>query len=84
MSETSRRKLLAGTGAGVAVGTVALTMRPAAASESRRTTTSAREPVVAYVEDHRAGKLRLMVGEREVVVHDPDLVTQILNAAGGE
>ena len=29
-------------------------------------------------------RLRLMVGEREVVVHDRDLVTRILNAAGGE
>ena len=27
--------------------------------------------------------LRLMVGQREVVVHDRDLVTRILNAAGG-
>ena len=84
MSETSRRKLLAGAGAGVAVGTVALTTRPAQAGESRRTSSSAREPVVAYVEDHRSGELRLMVGEREVVVHDRDLVTRILNAAGGE
>jgi hypothetical protein len=25
-----------------------------------------------------------MVGEREVVVHDRDLVTRILNAAGGK
>ena len=84
MSETSRRKLLAGAGAGVAVGTVALTMRPAEAGEALRTSSSAREPVVAYVENHRSGKLRLMVGEREVVVHDRDLVTRILNAAGGE
>ena len=84
MSETSRRNLLAGAGAGVAVGTVALTMRPAAAGEARRTPSSAREPVVAYVEDHRSGALRLMVGEREVVVHDRDLVTRILNAAGGK
>ena len=87
MSETSRRKLLAGAGAGVAVGTVALTVRPAEAGqagEARRTASSAHESVVAYVEDHRSGVLRLMVGEREVVVHDRDLVTRILNAAGGE
>ncbi len=84
MSETSRRKLLAGAGAGVAVGTVALTVRPADAGEARRTASSAHESVVAYVEDHRSGVLRLMVGEREVVVHDRDLVTRILNAAGGE
>ena len=39
---------------------------------------------MAYVEDHRSSTLRLLVGEREVVVHDRDLVTRILNAAGGE
>jgi hypothetical protein len=84
MSETSRRKLLASAGAGVAVGTVGLTMGSAEAGEVRRTSSSARQPVVAHVEDHRSGRLRLFVGEREVVVHDTDLVTRILNAAGGE
>ena len=84
MSETSRRKLLAGAGAGVAVGTVGLSMGPARAGEARPSAASARESVVAYVEDHRSGRLRLLVGEREVVVHDRDLVTRILNAAGGE
>ena len=82
MSETSRRKLLAVGGASVAAGTVALTVRPASAAEARRTPSSAQEAVVAYVADHRSGELRLMVGEREVVVHDRDLVTRILNAAG--
>jgi hypothetical protein len=84
MGDTSRRKVLAATGAGVAAGTVGLTMGPAQAGESRRTAGSARESVVAYVQDHRSGKLRLLVGEREVVVHDRDLVTRILNAAGGQ
>jgi len=82
MSETSRRQILAATGATVAVGTVGLTMGPAQAGEARRTASSARESVVAYVQDHRSGTLRLLVGEREVVVHDRDLVTRILNAAG--
>jgi hypothetical protein len=84
MGETSRRKVLAATGAGVAAGTVGLTMGPARAGEARPTGSSARESVVAYVEDHRSGTLRLMVGEREVVVHDRDLVARILNAAGGK
>jgi hypothetical protein len=44
---------------------------------------SARESVVAYVHDHRSSEVRLMVGEREVVVHDRELATRILNAAGG-
>jgi len=84
MSETSRRKLLAGAGAGVAVGTVGLTMRPAQGAVATPHPAGARESVVAYVEDHRSGQLRLLVGEREIVVHDRDLVTRILNAAGGK
>jgi hypothetical protein len=39
--------------------------------------------VVAVIDDHRSSELHLLVGEREVVVHDRDLVTRILNAAGG-
>jgi hypothetical protein len=83
MSDTSRRKLLAVGGASVAAGTVGLTVGPAQAAEARRTDTSARESVVAYVHDHRSSEVRLMVGEREVVVHDRDLANRILNAAGG-
>ena len=84
MSETSRRKLLAVSGASVAAGTVGLAMGPAEAAEARRSGTSARESVVAYVHDHRSNEVRLMVGEREIVVHDRDLATRILNAAGGQ
>jgi hypothetical protein len=84
MSDTSRRKLLAVTGASVAAGTVGLAVGPAHASEAQRSRRSAKESVVAYVHDHRSSEVRLMVGEREVVVHDHDLATRILNAAGGE
>jgi len=41
------------------------------------------EWIEAYVHDHRSSEVRLMVGEREIVVHDRDLATRILNAAGG-
>ena len=87
MSETSRRQILAATGAGVAAGTVGLsglTIGPANAGEARRTASSARESVVAHIPDHTSGTLHVYVGEREVVVHDRDLVTRILNAAGGQ
>ena len=43
---------------------------------------AATEPVVAYVQNPKAGVLHLMVGEREVIVEDHDLVARILNAAG--
>lgn len=83
MSETSRRKFLAAAGVGAAAGTVAIATAGAAAGATKKST-SAREPVLAVVPDHRAGLVHLLVGEREVVVHDPDLANRILNAAGGQ
>jgi hypothetical protein len=84
MVDTNRRQLLATAGAGVAAGTIGLTVAPAQAGVARRSSSSARESVVAYVKDHTSSEVRLLVGEREVVVHDRDLVHRILNAAGGE
>ena len=89
MSDTSRRKFLAAAGIGAAgtaglMGSVtggAAAVAPAAATRNGK---SAREPVVAYVEHHFSDRVHLMVGEREIVVHDPDLAARILNAAGGE
>jgi hypothetical protein len=80
MMDTSRRKFLAATGAGVA-GSVAVggTAHAAATPRADR----AQEPVVAYVADHSADEVSLFVGEREVVLRDRELVTRILNAAGG-
>ena len=87
MSDTNRRKFLAAAGVGAA-GTVGLTglagsAEAAAPSEATRKADSAKQPVVAYVEHHFSDRVHLMVGEREVVVHDRDLATRILNAAGG-
>jgi hypothetical protein len=84
MSDTSRRNLIAAGGAGVAAGAVGLTINPAHASEARPSAYGAKESVVAYVHNHRSSEVRLMVGEREIVVHDRDLATRILNAAGGK
>jgi hypothetical protein len=82
MSETSRRKFLAAAGVGAAAGTVAIAAGGGAAAATARPG-AAREPVLAVVPDHRSGEVRLLVGEREVVVHDRDLATRIRNAAGG-
>lgn len=84
MNESSRRGFLGIAGAGaVAVGAAAVA--PAAFAEDTEARVppegSADEPVVAHVADARKGDLSLMVGEREVVVHDPALVNRILNAA---
>ena len=81
MSDTSRRKFLAATGAGVAAGAVVGLWRHARRPRPRRHTHAATEPVVAYVQNPKAGVLHLMVGEREVIVEDHDLVARILNAA---
>jgi hypothetical protein len=84
MSETNRRKFLAAAGAGAAAGVVGVTAGPAFAGGTARNSKAARETVVAYVEDHQGSAVTLLVGEREVVVNDRNLVNAILNAAGGE
>ena len=83
MTDTSRRNLLAV--AGPARPQEPSRSRPAPRPQPRHVPapTPPRKAVVAYVQDHRSDTIRLMVGEREVVVRDRDLVTRILNAAGG-
>jgi hypothetical protein len=39
------------------------------------------EPLVAHIGDPHSGVISLLVGEREVVVTDPDLVGRIARAA---
>jgi len=83
MSDTSRRKFLAATGAGVAAGAVVGVTGGAAQAAVARRQDAATEPVVAYIPDPGAAVVHLMVGDREVIVEDHDLVVGILNAAGG-
>ncbi len=83
MTDTSRRKFLAAAGIGTAAGTVGL-VSGASAAAARPHPGRAQEPVLAVIDDHHGSEVRLLVGEREVVAHDRDLVTRILNAAGGE
>jgi hypothetical protein len=82
MGQPNRRTFLTGAGAGAAAGVVGIVAPPASASPAVRHGNAARETVVAYVEDHEGSRVRLLVGEREVVVHDRDLVVRLLNAAG--
>jgi hypothetical protein len=83
MDNTSRRRFIGVAGAGAAaVGAAALVPGAAAAARTRRNRGAATDAVVAYVEDPSSDTLTLMVGEREVEVHDRDLVTRLLNAAG--
>jgi hypothetical protein len=82
MSDTSRRKFLAAAGVGAAASAAAL--GTAASAEAKPSSTRAKEPVVAVIDDPTQGVVRLLVGEREVVVHDRDLAVRLLNAAGGK
>ena len=98
MDEATRRKFLimagigAATTAGAAVaastGIVAASTGIVAAPAGGEAPpaalpASASGPLVAYVEDVRAGRLAVLVGETEVVVRDPDLVARLSRAAAG-
>src|ERR1700712_1928103 len=82
-TSSNRRTFLAATGAGAAAvgGTVALA-GSGSAGAAPKSAKAAQSVVVAHIKDHTSSKLSLFVGDREVVVHDRDLVQRILNAAG--
>jgi len=83
MSDTSRRRFLGVAGAGAAVaGATAVLPNAATAHQSSRGSNRATESLVAHVADPASDTLTLLVGEREVVVHDRDLVNRLLDAAG--
>lgn len=82
MNESTRRGFLGMAGAGAAaIGAAAFAPVALGKDEGRRSITSA-QPLVAHVTDPRRGQLSLMVGEREVVVQDRDLVARLIDAAG--
>ena len=90
MDEATRRKFLimagvgAATTAGVAVAaSTGIGTEPAAGEAPAALPASASGPLVAWVEDVRAGRLAVLVGETEVVVRDPDLVARLSRAAAG-
>ena len=38
------------------------------------------EPMAAYVRNAASGEISLLIGRREVVIHDPDLVRRLVQA----
>lgn len=40
------------------------------------------EPLVAHVSDLATGEVSVMVGTREVIYHDPQLIVRLLQAVG--
>lgn len=85
MSKPTRRNFLIASGAGAAaVGMAAAA--PGVAGASTPDVTSATLPhdatdLMAHVADPNTGTLTLYVGEREVLVHDRDLVARLARAA---
>ena len=83
MKDTSRRGFLTVAGVGAAAAGVAAAVPSAAAAPMPPDIGDAEGPLVAYVTDVRTSEVALLVGEREVVVHDKDLVARLNHAAKG-
>ncbi|HEV7657350.1 MAG TPA: hypothetical protein VGP36_21840 [Mycobacteriales bacterium] len=84
MDEQTRRGFLIMAGAGaVATAGIAVVAAGAAGASTPDAPAPAAlpqnsaGPVVAYVSDVRTGRVSIMVGEKEVVVSDPDLVARL-------
>lgn len=82
MNDATRRTFLVAAGAGAAAVSVAA-IAPGAASAASAVEPKAPsgplsgEPLVAYVRDASTGELTVMVGEREVQITNPALVSQL-------
>lgn len=86
MSKVTRRGFIKQTSTGLlSVG--ALTVVPGAAigphlfKPAAIPASSAEGPLVAHVSDAKSGEIALMVGTREIVVHDPELVARLQRIA---
>jgi anaerobic selenocysteine-containing dehydrogenase len=80
MSESSRRTFLKMAGAGAAAAGVAAIATPAVAAVPDRAAPDAPD-LVAHISDPSTGEVSLLVGDREVVVHDHRLVARLTRAA---
>ncbi len=86
MDQSTRRGFLATAAVG-AVGVGATAIAPSAQAATTRPNTMSHVPkeasgtLVAHVADVRGDTITLMVDEREIVVHDADLVARLARAA---
>lgn len=88
MSESTRRGFLATAGAGAAAVGIAA-VAPSASAKTPKTDkhgdatvpADAAGSLVAYVADVHDDTVTLMVGEREIAVHDRELVARLARAA---
>lgn len=91
MAKLTRRTLIKQTSIGVAgvatIGVLAAAPHlagaaPAAHVATQQSATAHSGPMVVHVRDFSTGEIGVMYGEKEVVLHDPALVTRLLQAAG--
>ena len=84
MDGVSRRTFLKSSG-GAAAGTALLAAIPGGAAHASTNEPDdgavAEGPVVAYIEPGRHSKITVMVGDREIVHEDRDLVRKLLKAS---
>jgi len=88
MAKLTRRGFIKQTSAGAAtIGALAAAPGLALAHTSPRTrvtdlsTAELHEPLVAHVRNVALGEIALLVGTREVIVRDPELVMRLVKAA---
>ena len=82
MKQVSRRKLIVGASAGVAITALAgVPVYEAVISHTNQLTANPAGPVMAYVTDAAAGEVVLLVGSKKLALHDPDLVSRLVKAA---
>ena len=90
MEQPNRRKFLIVAGAsagaaavGVAAAKAGLDGPDAPSGGTAVALPAGAGPLVAYIEDAHSGRVSVMTGDRETVVHDPDLVARLSRAAKG-
>ncbi|MEP7017234.1 MAG: ubiquinol-cytochrome c reductase iron-sulfur subunit N-terminal domain-containing protein [Actinomycetota bacterium] len=78
MSDPSRRGFLILTGVGAAaVGAAAVAPAAFASGSQDAASSTAGDPLVAYVSNMNTGEVSVMMGEREVVIHDRALCASL-------
>jgi hypothetical protein len=81
MSDSSRRGFLILAGAAAAgAGVAAVAPSSSKAREQATRSVAVDGPIVAYVSDLQRGEVSVMMGEREVVVHDRALCASLARA----
>jgi hypothetical protein len=94
MADLSRRTFLGASAAAAGAAVIGVPIATAAAGAGATATAptvaagaavgaKATGPLVVFVPDAAAGDVSIMLGTKEVMYHDPDLVARLARAAGG-